>query len=310
MTHGEKFCLKWNDFENNISSAFQELRDDDDFCDVTLACDGNQLKAHKLILSACSPFFRSIFKKNKHQHPLIYLKGVKHGELSSVLNFMYHGEVNVAQEELNSFLAVAEEFQVKGLTQTEKSQSKISSDSRPNKPNQSRTSNYHQIPKQSESLEPSDNIALKSISKPEIEEVREVIKTEIAIVDVDHYPEPIIQQDDFAVDPEPGNFDFQDPFNNSNPAPGFKEQAAYNVYDDQGGIGESNQAFYSQHIRKASDGGYLCNLCDKQARDFYAMRTHLEGKHDITPGYHCPVCFMFCKTKATLMYHKKTYNCS
>lgn len=60
---------------------------------------------------------RSILKKNPHQHPLLYLKGVKFKELVSVLNFMYMGEVNVAQEELNSFLSVAEELRVKGLTQ-------------------------------------------------------------------------------------------------------------------------------------------------------------------------------------------------
>jgi len=90
---------------------------DKDFFDVTLACDDNQLQAHKVILSACSTFFRSVLKKNPHQHPLLYLKGVKYEDIVSVLNFMYHGEVNVAQEELNSFLAVAEDLQVKGLTQ-------------------------------------------------------------------------------------------------------------------------------------------------------------------------------------------------
>jgi len=113
----EKFCLRWNDFETNISSAFRELRDDKDFFDVTLACDDEQIQAHKVILSACSPFFRNILRRNPHQHPLLYLKGVKYTDLQSVLNFMYHGEVNVAQEELNSFLAVAEDLRVKGLTQ-------------------------------------------------------------------------------------------------------------------------------------------------------------------------------------------------
>ena len=114
----EKFCLRWNDFESNISSAFKELRDDKDFFDVTLACDDEQLQAHKVILSACSPFFRNVFRRNPHQHPLLYLKGVRYTDLQSVLNFMYHGEVNVAQEELNSFLAVAEDLKVKGLTQS------------------------------------------------------------------------------------------------------------------------------------------------------------------------------------------------
>merc|ERR1712106_506343 len=119
MASAEKFCLRWNDFESNINVAFRELREDKDFFDVTLACDDNQIQAHKVILSACSPFFRNVLKKNPHQHPLLYLKGVKYTDIQAVLNFMYHGEVNVAQEELNSFLAVAEELKVKGLTQNQ-----------------------------------------------------------------------------------------------------------------------------------------------------------------------------------------------
>jgi len=124
MGSADKFCLHWNDFESNISSAFRELREDKDFFDVTLACDDDQIQAHKVIISACSPFFRSILRRNRHEHPLLYLKGVKYVDLVSVLNFMYHGEVNVAQEELNSFLAVAKDLKVKGLTQ-------ISSDTKP-----------------------------------------------------------------------------------------------------------------------------------------------------------------------------------
>ena len=126
----EKFCLRWNDFESNISFAFRELRDDKDFFDVTLACDDEQIQAHKVILSACSPFFRNVLRRNLHQHPLLYLKGVKYTDLQSVLNFMYHGEVNVAQEELNSFLAVAEDLRVKGLTQNQGASSTTNSNKR------------------------------------------------------------------------------------------------------------------------------------------------------------------------------------
>jgi len=121
MANSEKFCLRWNDFESNISVAFRELREEKDFFDVTLACDDSQIQAHKVILSACSPFFRNVLRRNPHQHPLLYLKGVKYKELLCVLNFMYQGEVNVAQEELNSFLAVAEDLRVKGLTQNNSS---------------------------------------------------------------------------------------------------------------------------------------------------------------------------------------------
>jgi len=118
MGSTDKFCLRWNDFESNISVSFRELREDKDFFDITLACEDEQIQAHKVILSACSPFFRSVLKRNRHEHPLLYLKGVKFTELEAVLNFMYQGEVNVAQEDLNSFLAVAEDLKVKGLTQS------------------------------------------------------------------------------------------------------------------------------------------------------------------------------------------------
>merc|ERR1719384_1874398 len=118
MSSSEKFSLRWNDFETNIGMAFRDIREKKEFFDVTLACeDDNQMMAHKVILSACSPFFRNILRRNSHQHPLLYLKGVKYRELISVLNFMYQGEVNVAQDDLNSFLAVAEDLRVKGLTQ-------------------------------------------------------------------------------------------------------------------------------------------------------------------------------------------------
>lgn len=127
----DKFCLKWNDFEANISGAFRELREDKDFFDVTLACDDEQINAHKVILSACSPFFKNILRRNPHQHPLLYMKGVSYSNLQAVLNFMYHGEVNVAQDELNTFLAVAEDLRVKGLTQNQGSGPKQSSKPQP-----------------------------------------------------------------------------------------------------------------------------------------------------------------------------------
>merc|ERR1719369_840681 len=133
MNH-EMFCLRWNDFERNIICSFKEIRNDSNFFDVTLACDNEQIQAHKVILSACSPLFRDILLRNPHQHPLVYLKGVKYTDIQSLLDFMYHGEVNVAQEHLNSFLAVAEEFKIKGLTQKQSSNSHpISSNSSPPK---------------------------------------------------------------------------------------------------------------------------------------------------------------------------------
>ena len=62
MSEEQQFCLRWNNFQANITSQFEALRDEEDFVDVTLACDGQRLKAHKVVLSACSPYFKELFK--------------------------------------------------------------------------------------------------------------------------------------------------------------------------------------------------------------------------------------------------------
>merc|ERR1719234_1209714 len=112
----EKLCLQWNDFKENTVSALGRLREDNDFADVTLACeDGHQMEAHKVILAASSPFFQSLLKRNSHPHPLIYMRGVKSENLLAIVDFLYCGEANVYQENLDSFLAIAEELQLKGL---------------------------------------------------------------------------------------------------------------------------------------------------------------------------------------------------
>ena len=107
----EKLCLQWNTFQNNISSAFRDLRDDKHFADVTLACeDGPQIDAHKVVLVSCSPFFKNLLQRSKHKHPIIYMRGVQSKELLAIRDFLYQGEANVHQKDLNSFLALANEL--------------------------------------------------------------------------------------------------------------------------------------------------------------------------------------------------------
>ena len=112
----EKLCLKWNDFKQNVITSYHDLRKDSDFCDVTLVCEeSEQIEAHRIILTACSPFFNTVLKKNKHSHPLIYMRGIKVRDLVAILDFLYHGKANIYQEDLEGFLALAEELKLKGL---------------------------------------------------------------------------------------------------------------------------------------------------------------------------------------------------
>ncbi len=115
----EKFCLRWNDFQESILSTLQDLRAEEDFVDVTLVCEGgHQVAAHKLILSACSDFFRHLLRRTPAPNPVIVLWDVGVDDLRKILRFMYNGEVEVRQAHLNSFLAVAERLRVRGLCQS------------------------------------------------------------------------------------------------------------------------------------------------------------------------------------------------
>jgi hypothetical protein len=119
VSSDEQFCLKWNDYQHCIKSTFQSLRDDSEFMDVTLSCDGEQIKAHKVILSSCSVTFKNLLKQNPSSHPVFVLWDIEPRDLSAILDFMYNGEVNVQQVHLTSFLSVAERLRVRGLCQDE-----------------------------------------------------------------------------------------------------------------------------------------------------------------------------------------------
>ena len=110
------FFLLWNDFHKNASSTFKEMREDQDFTNVTLAFENNhEIKAHKIILASSSSFFSDMLRKIKHSNPWIYLKGVREKDLISILDLIYHGEVNIPEEDLEDFMKVGGELKVKGL---------------------------------------------------------------------------------------------------------------------------------------------------------------------------------------------------
>merc|ERR1719342_2052050 len=115
----DKFCLKWNDFHQNASSVFNKLRKDKDFLDVTLVSDdGEHISAHKVVLSASSDFFKDTLKKANHTNPMIFLSGFHSKILTAVLDYVYNGEVNLYQEEIDAFLESAQKLKIDGLTKT------------------------------------------------------------------------------------------------------------------------------------------------------------------------------------------------
>ena len=112
----EKFSLKWNDFQANISKTFSTLRREQDFQDITLLSDdGEAVSVHKVVLSASSDFFKSVLRKADHHKPMIYLNGVEFKQLNHILDYIYEGEVQLYQEDLDNFLGVAQKLKINGL---------------------------------------------------------------------------------------------------------------------------------------------------------------------------------------------------
>ena len=114
----EKFCLKWNDFQTNVSTTFRKLRTSDHFYDVTLVSDDQQqVSAHKVVLSSSSEYFKNILTSNKHSHPMLCLSGVNQEDLKNILDYVYNGEIQIYQDQLDQFLNIAQRFQLEGLMQ-------------------------------------------------------------------------------------------------------------------------------------------------------------------------------------------------
>jgi len=291
----EKFCLRWNDFETNISSAFRELREEKDFFDVTLSCDDDQIQAHKVILSACSPFFRNILRRNPHQHPLLYLKGVKYTDLHSVLNFMYHGEVNIAQDELNSFLTVAEDLRVKGLTQSQSS-SKNKEAPPVSKPLTGRSQN--QDPQRQN---PPKSLRQETKVVGEDDDIQEVVPVKSEPKDpANNVPtQPVVYTSSQQVAADT-NEDQSVTAYHDDVATGYEEYEDYQ-YEDHDISNTSHQQGYAnvqahedlrQYIFKDIETKEnCCTLCNFRSKIPALVKNHLEGIH--FPGvftYNCEQC--------------------
>ncbi|XP_050536178.1 longitudinals lacking protein, isoforms H/M/V-like isoform X5 [Daktulosphaira vitifoliae] len=118
MSVSQQFCLRWNNHQRTLISVFDSLLESGTLVDCTLAAEGRYLKAHKVVLSACSPYLGVLLSQHQEKHPILILKDIKFQELKSMLDYMYRGEVNISQEELGTFLKAAESLQIKGLTES------------------------------------------------------------------------------------------------------------------------------------------------------------------------------------------------
>merc|ERR1712001_776187 len=113
----DKYTLNWHTFTDHVQLMFKDLYEEGKYSDVTLVCDDQtQFKAHKIVLTACSPVFKKIIDNNPSQHALIYLRGIQSFEMESILQFMYLGEGKCYQERMREFIKVAQDLEVKEIS--------------------------------------------------------------------------------------------------------------------------------------------------------------------------------------------------
>ncbi|GLH00718.1 Protein abrupt [Gryllus bimaculatus] len=368
----QQYSLRWNDFHASILSSFRHLRDEEDFVDVTLACEGCSFTAHKVVLSACSPYFRRLLKANPCQHPIVILRDVKEKDMESLLRFMYNGEVHIGQEQLSDFLKTAQMLQVRGLADVPTKESQklpptsnalnwsqandmrdsYNDDAVSPPPKRSRNNEHRFSPSPTPSATHNNN---NNNNNNNVDPLRESLLGQalegtpsLHNVNTSHQSkgnsdsslqaqstgedsnssdtaasdrggpmsdlvQPKSEPSDYSTmdDNHPGNgsmgLDHQrtPPF----PAALLGLQGIPGLIPGPSGLHNSNQDanFVSRRgldmMRVRATDPRPCPKCGKIYRSAHTLRTHLEDKHTVCPGYRCVLCGTVAKSRNSLHSH-------
>ena len=258
----EKFNLSWNGFSESAANTIKDLLQDQDFADVTLVCDDNrQLKTHKVVISSCSSFFRNLLKNNPHQHPLIYLKGLKFPHLQSLLQFVYLGQAEVQQDSLEDFMRSAQDLQISGLSESDSGFTK-------NEPVNCRKPDVLEIEKEttiqrSEYFQPKPNAWKGEQSSEDVGNMNGVSygSSEIAV------------SDDSITEYFNDRHEFVEEYSHTKPNIG-KFQC------EQCNYGSSSTFNLRRHIMSKHEGvTYPCSYCDYKAMQTGHLKTHIRNVH-------------------------------
>ncbi|XP_052758566.1 protein abrupt [Galleria mellonella] len=361
----QQYSLRWNDFHSAMVSSFRRLRDEEDFVDVTLACAGATFTAHKVVLSACSPYFRRLLKANPCQHPIVILRDVHDKDMESLLRFMYQGEVHIGQEQLKEFLRAAQLLQVRGLTDVpapapvptldQKASPSASSwtetgsgGSREGREPQQREGRRSRRPEEGTANTPPPKRARSS----DLYQAQLKTRTEQLLAVQGGSPErlgtnghelPFFNQvldnaqsqhisatsnnlsgdgeesssDAGASDTEGETRAKQEPLDYDDPAtmantngalphnfPGLLNLPGFPGLPGPSGLPDNYGCRRNQDLlRVRATDPRPCPKCGKIYRSAHTLRTHLEDKHTVCPGYRCVLCGTVAKSRNSLHSH-------
>ncbi|XP_043488874.1 protein abrupt isoform X2 [Polistes fuscatus] len=347
--HQQQYSLRWNDFHSNILTSFRHLKDVEDFVDVTLSAgDNHRFTAHKVVLSACSPYFRDVLIHNPCQHPTIILKDVSHGDIESLLRFMYYGEVNIGQADLPNFLKTAHSLQIRGLADVNSSSivtARIEPEpstsgnnlSAPVTPHNAWPDNGRDHDNDDDDSPPPDKRARSyspqrdNNTEPKTDLQESLLGQALEGGPTIHTAPPNNIQTQSIGEDSNSMSDNEDISNNESILNSVKTEPSDLLNDSsmehhrsnfpaallglQGlmpgpsGIHASNQD-PNYVMRRAMEANRVratdprpCPQCGKIYRSAHTLRTHLEDKHTVCPGYRCVLCGTVAKSRNSLHSH-------
>ena len=254
----EKLCIQWNVYKENVAIAFGSLRDDTDLTDVTLACeDGQQVEAHKVILAASSPFFQKLLGRNKHAHPLIYMRGVKSTEMVAIVDFLYCGETNILQENIDSFLTIAKELKLKGLLDLDKT-CVGATDGIYRNPSQIEPDDYNHLPNLAKMA-----LGNNGMQKRQMVNVTEktIISENCSLEELDEKVKSMMEQSEKAISYGKGT---------------MRLANICKVCGKEGQIVNIRDHIEANHLEGVS---LPCSLCEKKFRSRQSLRSHFNYHH-------------------------------
>ena len=269
----EKSNLFWKNYSDHVIEFLHKIRQSNNFTDVTLVCDDKrQLKAHKVVLSACSPVLQRIVNDGS----VLFVTGVEYEVMESILDFMYTGVLNCSHEKKNEFLNVAKNLQIKDMSNNVKLTEE---------PNMN-SNDSHQ-----ESIEISNSTTDRKSTTTsnqilEIKEETEYLDNEntddVNLLDAEDFDfDTVVKENNSKSDSDDSTVD---PFTRNIHNVGVKYTC--NQCDYQTTL----QKTIRFHIQSEHEGMmYVCNQCDYQANYKGTLNRHIKYKHEGVK-YACDQC--------------------
>ena len=303
MMHPENFSLTWHTYSDHLRDMMKELMMKDDFADVTLVSENRKhMKAHKNILSACSPVLKDIVKLEQSAKPIIYMKGIKFSELEAIMQFMYLGEATLHEERMKEFLSVAKSLEIKKLCNVK---TETNNDDDPLSSNPVTFIKYSEEQTRESSQMNQSSKDMKD-RKGEIGvhgkyNCKYCLKTFVSRGALWTHKQSVHKGRKYGCN----HCDFQSSLKGNLKKHIMSQHEGLRYACDQCDYQATQQANLRKHIESTHEGvKYACDQCDFQAATQFSLKVHIESKH-VGAKYDCDKCDYEATQQSNLIRHKK-----